>query len=170
MKLTTKLMLKKYQTSIITVAIVLAVLVGFAWSSRPTATQTPQADVPKDAEVMQSFDFGTISMAKGKVSRIVPIVNSTAEPLTLTKLYASCMCTTGTLVIGDKKFGPFGMPMHGPIPTLHETLLPGDRAEVEVIFDPAAHGPAGVGRVSRVVYLETSAGKKEIRFSANVIP
>lgn len=62
------------------------------------------------------------------------------------------------------------MAMHGPIPTFSETLASDDRAEVEVVFDPAAHGPAGVGRLNRVVYLETSAGKKEIRFSANVTP
>ncbi|KKT83316.1 MAG: hypothetical protein UW81_C0021G0020, partial [Candidatus Giovannonibacteria bacterium GW2011_GWC2_44_9] len=41
----------------------------------------------------------------------------------------------------------------------------------EVVFDPAAHGPAGVGRIERAVYLENSASEAlQLKFSATVTP
>jgi hypothetical protein len=61
------------------------------------------------------------------------------------------------------------MPGHGFIPSIGEILDAGASVDVEVVFDPAAHGPAGVGRIERVVTLENSAGAPlEFRFSANV--
>jgi hypothetical protein len=81
------------------------------------------------------------------------------------------MCTTALLVKGVKQFGPFGMPGHAPIPAIDQTLAPGERAYVEVVFDPAAHGPAGVGLIERVVTIENSAQQPvQLAFSARVTP
>jgi hypothetical protein len=118
-----------------------------------------------------SFDFGSISMAAGKVTHRYRIANGSADPLVIQKIYTSCMCTTATLVKGVQQFGPFGMPGHGPIPAINQTLVPGEKAYVEVVFDPAAHGPAGVGPIERVVTIENSARQPfELAFAARVTP
>ena len=119
-----------------------------------------------------NFNFGSISMAAGKVTHLYRFRNSGAEPIVLGKMYTSCMCTTAALVKSSgRKFAPVGMPGHTPIPALNETLQPNEEAMVEVVFDPAAHGPAGIGPIDRVVTIENSAGQPlELAFSANVKP
>jgi len=119
-----------------------------------------------------NFNFGSISMAAGKVTHLYRFRNSGAEPIVLGKMYTSCMCTTAALVKSSgRKFAPVGMPGHTPIPALNETLQPNEEAMVEVVFDPAAHGPAGIGPIDRVVTIENSAGQPlELAFTANVKP
>lgn len=119
-----------------------------------------------------NFNFGPISMAAGKVTHRYRFMNAGTEPIVLGKMYTSCMCTTAALVKSSgRKFAPVGMPGHGPIPTLNETMQPKEEAMVEVVFDPAAHGPAGVGPIERVVTMENSAGQPlELAFTANVKP
>lgn len=118
-----------------------------------------------------AFDFGDISMRKGKVARSFVVRNATEKPLIVNKMYTSCMCTTAAISLNGKRYGPFGMPGHGFTPTIKAELAPGESGEVEVVFDPAAHGPAGVGRISRVVYLENTAGAPlELVIAANVTP
>lgn len=82
------------------------------------------------------------------------------------------MCTEASLVLpGKKPMGPFGMPGHGFIPTLSAVLGSGEKARVEVTFDPAAHGPAGIGNVSRTIYLENDSGAPlALSFAAKVKP
>ncbi|MBI4294305.1 MAG: DUF1573 domain-containing protein [Betaproteobacteria bacterium] len=117
------------------------------------------------------YDFGKISMAAGKVTHRYRIANAGADPIVIRKLYTSCMCTTAALVKGVRKFDPYGMPGHGAIPTLNESLAPKEVALIEVVFDPAAHGPAGVGPIERVVTVENSSGQPlELAFSAVVTP
>ena len=103
-----------------------------------------------------NYDFGTISMKAGNVSTTYRIKNEGAAPLALDKIYTSCMCTTATLITANgRKQGPFGMPGHGPLKPATGQLAPGEMALLEVVFDPAAHGPSGVGRIERVVTVET---------------
>ncbi len=62
----------------------------------------------------------------------------------------------------------FGM---GFIPEIKETINLGEEAEVEAVFDPAAHGPAGLGRIQRTVSLENNGKSRlDISISANVTP
>jgi hypothetical protein len=63
------------------------------------------------------------------------------------------------------------MPGHGFTPPLRETLGANEEATVTVTFDPAAHGPAGVGLIEREIYLESKeAASVVIRVSATVTP
>jgi hypothetical protein len=118
-----------------------------------------------------SFDFGQISMAAGKVSHSFKVKNSSSQPVKIGKLYTSCMCTEASFVKGNLRKGPFGMPGHGFIPKLNETIAPGEEITLEVIFDPAAHGPAGLGRVERRIYLEQEGGQPlELSIKALVAP
>ena len=117
------------------------------------------------------FDFGRISMAAGKVSHRYSIQNTGDKPLTITKMFTSCMCTTATLVTASAQRGPFGMPGHGWLASVNETLAPGEAAQVDVVFDPAAHGPAGVGPTNRTVTVVNDASLAlELRFNALVTP
>ena len=118
-----------------------------------------------------SFDFGTISMKNGKVSHIFEIQNKENEPVIIEKVYTSCMCTIAYISTADgKKYGGFGMPGHTSANTKIE-VKPGEKTSVEVVFDPAAHGPSGVGLAQRSVYLETNSAKSpklEFAFQAMV--
>ena len=118
-----------------------------------------------------SYDFGRISMANGKVSREFKIKNTNSVPVTATRLSTSCMCTSAELAYQGKTVGPFGMPGHGFVPSINTTIQPGDEAVIKVTFDPAAHGPAGVGAIAREVYLELMGGARlTLNFSAFVTP
>lgn len=117
------------------------------------------------------FSFGPISMARGKVSHRYPIRNTGTEQVSIRKLYTSCMCTTVALVKDGKTSDAYGMPGHTPIPTINVPIKPQEEIFVEVVFDPAAHGPAGVGPIERIVTVENSAGQPlEFAFSALVSP
>lgn len=117
------------------------------------------------------FDFGTVSMANGKVSHAFSVTNTGAEPLTIKHLYTSCMCTEATFSVGGTTYGPYGMPGHGFMPEIGASIPQGGEAAVTAIFDPAAHGPAGIGRIERVVTLEDATGRTlDLSFGATVTP
>jgi hypothetical protein len=120
----------------------------------------------------RSFDFGTISMARGPVTKTIVLRASETEPAAITRIQTSCMCTSALLKKGGRTFGPFGMPGHGIVPSIREELAAGEEAVLEVTFDPAAHGPSGVGRIDRIITVEQGGEQKpiEIEFSALVTP
>lgn len=166
---------------------VIVILIGVYFSSQQTSPQSksgfqeqsaaaqPAAAQRGGARALASVspfhNFGNISMAAGKVSKVYWIKNISGDPLTITKLYTSCMCTDATLITKAGKKGPFGMPGHGPTPRIEERLAPGETAQVQVVFDPAAHGPAGIGQTDRVTTIENGGGMPlELRFSAMVTP
>ena len=149
---------------------------GVIWIARPTsqsentASLAPSSNRTLSAQEL-SFDFGTISMAAGNVSHAFTIKNTGADSVAIEKMYTSCMCTTALLTLGGKQFGPYGMPGHAYVPKINKSLNPGEEATVEVVFDPTAHGPAGVGAIQRVVTIENNAGEPlELQFSALVTP
>lgn len=117
------------------------------------------------------YDLGTISMSAGKVSQVFKIINTGTSQVHVKKIYTSCMCTTATLTTKEGSVGPFGMPGHAAIPAISQAVLPREEVSIEVIFDPAAHGPQGVGKVRRTIYIETDTQKEpfELTFEANVI-
>ncbi len=142
----------------------------------PSAVEMVRADTANNSAgrltaTETKFSFGPISMARGKVTHRYPIRNVGTEPLLVRKLYTSCMCTTAALVKNGKKSDAYGMPGHTPIPTINVPINPQEEAFVEVVFDPAAHGPAGVGPIERVVTIENNAGQPlELEFAALVSP
>ncbi|MFH1193082.1 MAG: DUF1573 domain-containing protein [Candidatus Jorgensenbacteria bacterium] len=117
------------------------------------------------------FDFGTVSMAAGKVTHTFVVKNGGAVPQPLTRFYTSCMCTEATLIQGEKRMGPVGMAGHSVVPRWNLTFAPGEEVRVEVAFDPAAHGPAGIGAIAREVRLDSDAGTLlTLGIAANVTP
>lgn len=170
--------MKKNQIVILIVFVVAVVLVIlFAKQTEPSRRENnPSAltNSPQSAGALiaaESFyDLGTISMAAGKVSRVFKVTNSGGAPVQVKKIYTSCMCTTATLTTKEGSAGPFGMPGHATIPTISQAIAPNEEASIEAVFDPAAHGPAGVGKVRRTIYIEIDGQKEplELTFEANV--
>lgn len=80
------------------------------------------------------------------------------------------MCTQARLVQGGRESEWFGMPMAGaPAPQANVRLASDQPAYLEVTFDPAAHGEAGLGSVRRGVMLATNTGQQlTFNFSAQV--
>jgi len=140
----------------------------------PAAKTPPRVELQAQSDLtaaQMSFDFGTVSMAAGKVTHLFPIRNANAAPVIVRKISTSCMCTTAQLVKGGKKLAIYGMPGHGYVPSLNVPLAAQEQAVVEVVFDPAAHGPAGIGRVERYVTIYTGAAQPlELSFNALVTP
>lgn len=121
--------------------------------------------------VHNTYDFGNVSMADGHVTHTFSIDNTNPMPVTVKRIYTSCMCTEASFIYQSEKKGPFGMQGHGPLPKVNQTIAPGESADILVDFDPAAHGPAGVGPIDRTVFIETSdGGRMALQISANVTP
>jgi len=164
--------------TIITIALAVIVFAGIAWAARPDSQNaeisSPSSELqtqgPLSAEE-RTFDFQSISMASGNVSHSFKIKNNGTDPLVIEKIYTSCMCTTASLIKGEEQFGPYGMAGHGFIPKINEVIGPGEEATIEVVFDPTAHGPAGIGPIERSIIIENDSGKPlELGFSAVVTP
>ena len=118
-------------------------------------------------------DFGTISMKNGNVSKTFTVANPTNEDIKISNLSSSCMCTNAYILNSDgSRKGPFGMPGHGGAATrANEIVKAGESIGIEVVYDPNAHGPAGVGMIDRFVYLEDENGNKlQFEIKANVTP
>lgn len=162
----------------IVLGIVIIVLGGLLLIGRPTdgkkdkKTETPPSVNQNSLSAEETFfDFGTISMANGKVSHVFKVKNANAETVKVSKIYTSCMCTQASIKTQEGTAGPFGMPGHGIIPKVNKNILPNEEAEVGVIFDPAAHGPAGIGRIERTVYVESDNNKPlTLNFVVTVTP
>ena len=110
-------------------------------------------------------------MANGVVKKSFEIRNPSNSGATIRKVYTSCMCTSARLITKERQLGPFGMPGHGVIPTINQSLAAGEAATLEVTFDPAAHGPAGVGPIVRNIFVESAdGGKLTLEIRASVKP
>jgi len=168
------------KNTLLGLAAILVVFGGIVWISN---RNSGQAGGKGAATVLQgngrleakekSYDFGTVSMANGKVTRAFEITNPSSETVNVKKVYTSCMCTQALIKSSaGREFGPFGMPGHGGAsPWANVDVAPGEAIVLEAVFDPAAHGPSGVGVIDRAVYLETNSKetpKVELTFHATV--
>jgi hypothetical protein len=135
---------------LITLAIIVGgvLLVVKSGPSQLTVTQEVEVEVPET-----SYDWGEIGINDGIVQKTFLIKNSGSAPLQLNNVVTSCMCTTATLSIDGQVSPAFGM--HAKSGWLG-TVAPGEAAALVVEFDPAFHGPSGVGVISRQITLNTN--------------
>jgi hypothetical protein len=160
------------------VAITVAAIAFGVFRLQPSAAKPqspPRQDQPARPATLASFkpavDLGTISMAAGNVPFRYLVKNTGTEALEINRVSTSCMCTSATVVTATERKGPFGMPGHGRPNATKLRLAPGELADVEVVFDPAAHGPSGLGRIERTVTLESvQAAPLELRMVVMVRP
>jgi len=119
-----------------------------------------------------NYDFGSVGIKNGLVTHKYILENTSGKMVKIGDVSTSCMCTSAKLEIGGKTYGPFGMPGHGGGLTKAGVFVnAGEKVVVEATFDPAAHGPAGIGEVLREIYIDTGADKPIILgFKVNIIP
>lgn len=120
---------------------------------------------------VNEHDVGTVSMKDGLVKHTFELKNTGQENLKISKIWTSCMCTTARLKVGQEVSDEFGM--HSNPLFWSQEIAPGETGKLEVVFDPAFHGPKGTGSLVRAVYLSTNdpAHKKvEVKLLVNVIP
>lgn len=102
-----------------------------------------------------SYDWQDIDIAGGDVNRKFSFKNSGDTDLILKGASTSCMCTTATFTLPSGEVSPkFGM--HGNQKWAY-AIKPGESFSVDVVFDPMAHGPNGVGPIQRSVYILSSS-------------
>lgn len=100
-----------------------------------------------------NFNWNTISYSGGLAKHEFVIKNNGQADLNLANLKTSCTCTQAYLVIGSTASPRFNMHSKSD---WTGTVKPGQEAKLEVEFDPAFHGPTGVGPIERIISLETS--------------
>lgn len=133
---------------------------------------SPEIAVSQNAKAQigkTKHDWGEIKLKGGDVKKIFVIKNAGTGPLKLANIKTSCMCTTARVKIGGEKSPYFGM--HSNSSWVGQ-VLPGGEAKLEVIFDPAYHGPSGIGPIEREVTVETNDPNNRIitfNLSANVV-
>lgn len=126
---------------------------GIANVSVATPTPSKPPTVVSGISVSpQPFDWGKIKYGGGIVETKFTLKNTTSDILKISKIETSCMCTQASMKLGDKESPFFSMPGHGgPNPGWQADFQPGQEAVITAKFDPAAHGPEGVGKVDRVI-------------------
>ena len=165
-----------YLLAVVVVVIVIGIIAGLAGEGDNNGGGSVDGKTAKLNFGERRYDFGQVSMARGKVSHGFKFKNEGEGELTIDDLSTSCMCTSAALIISGKKGPSYGMPMAGQvnIPFFSEQLKPGEEAELEVTFDPNAHGPDGVGPITRSITLVSNdsginKSKTDLIITANVI-
>lgn len=131
----------------------IAIFFGTRMGATPQVTANSQVSVLVDSD---KYDWGIIDYDKGIVSKNFEIKNTSNAALKLYNIKTSCMCTTAQLKTAEgmsKKFG-----MHESSSDVVE-VKPGETAELIVEYDPAFHGPSGVGPITRIITIDTNAAK-----------
>ena len=116
-----------------------------------------------------SYDWGEIGINDGKVQAEFTLTNAGAASLQLANVSTSCECTTAQIVIEGKASPYFGMHQKS---SWTGQVEPGKSAKLIVEFDPAFHGPQGIGQITRQAVVETNDSKqRKLTFvtTANVI-
>lgn len=102
-----------------------------------------------------NHDWGDIDIEGGNVSHRFTFKNDSSESLYLKGAQTSCMCTTAVYELSDDSISPkYGM--HNNPTHWSGEVKPGEDFEVNVVFDPMAHGPDATGPIQRSVQLLTS--------------
>lgn len=117
-----------------------------------------------------NYDLGDIPINDGVVTREYEIKNTTGRDIELIKIVTSCMCTRAGVKAssGETKF--FAMEMGGDKnPFISLKIKKDETAKVIARFDPAAHGPAGIGPIDRTISLYFDTGLKELTFKGVVV-
>lgn len=135
-------------------ATIIIVVLGSVWLS---SSSTPQVSASQNAKAYvispTSADWGQIPMNKGNVLKVFTLKNTGTDTLKLYNIKTSCHCTKAHVSIGSDDSPDFGMDSYS---SWVGEVAPGKEAKLSVIFDPAYHGPQGVGPISRFVSVETN--------------
>ena len=149
--------MKEKTLLIIMIAVTAVILFGGLILVSSTSTSVPKIATSQNAKAnvtdSTSFDWGQIPMKGGKVSKSFTLKNSGTDVLRLYNIKTSCHCTKAYATIDGNESPYFGM---SGISSWVGEVKPGKEAKITAVFDPAYHGPQGVGPISRFVSVETN--------------
>lgn len=140
--------------------------------NQPTKADLEKTQGAKVQIQESSFDFKDVKYSGGNVKHGFKIKNMGTKDLTIANMATSCMCTTVSFQTEKVKSPEFGMKGHSSESNWIGMLKPQEEAQIVANFDPTAHGPQGVGFISRVVSFETNDPDKpyiEFSFSGTVV-
>jgi hypothetical protein len=154
---------KKFITAVV-VATALLIFGGVYLTSNMGGVSQIQANPEAKASVKETaHDWGEIGIDEGNVEKTFEIENMGSETLALSNVITSCMCTTAQLSFNGNESPLFGM--HTKSAYVLE-LPPNETASLKVVFDPAYHGPSGLGPITRQVEVQTNdADRTKLNFS-----
>jgi len=142
---------------IITIGIlVVAIYFGIKTKSINKITDSSEVSMTVDAN---TYDWGIIDYDVGIVSKNFSIKNTGNTTLQLYNIKTSCMCTTAQLKTPEVTSRKYGM--HEKTTGVIE-VKPGETANLLVEFDPAFHGPSGLGPITRTVTINTNSTKNSV--------
>lgn len=164
-------LINDYWVYVLVAAAVIGIIVWGSWGGGNASNKVYSAGALVANE--KSYDFGKISMAAGAVTHKFILRNDGKETVKITSITTSCMCTKANVTDSSgKTYGPFGMPGHADTGNSTDiAVMSGGEIELTAVFDPAAHGPAGVGLAQRSIIVETNSAKSpriELKFYAVV--
>ncbi len=127
----------------------------------------------KDAPIIEitpsSYNFGTVSQAKGTVNAEVTITNKGASDLIINNIDTSCGCTSASIIYNGVEGPKFSMSMHGTNPkNWKQVIPPGKTAKLKVDYNPNVHRNLR-GAVTRSVFIFSNDPRhrnKEMKISA----
>lgn len=129
---------------------------------------TPEQNL--EASPSGVMDLGSVAYGGGIVSKSFDVTNTLDKTIKLRKITTSCMCTTAKFVVDGRESKFYGMEMSGDLnPFIDYDLPAGATAKVVFDFDPAAHGPEGIGPFNRVITLFFDTGYKDLEFRGEVV-
>jgi hypothetical protein len=150
---------------VLVIAISTIVLISIGvWLGSTMQKPEVVVSVESKVEIPETFyNWGTINLNNGTVNKTFIIKNSGTKPLQLHDVNTSCMCTTAQITIAGQASPQFGM--HQKSAWVGE-IPPNQEAQLLVTFDPAFHGPSGIGAITRQVTVKTNDQKNpELTFN-----
>ncbi len=138
------------------IVIVAVLLLGFWIKSIYSVSE----DAPIIKVIPESYNFGEVSMALGKVSSSMKIVNEGLSELRIKDVVTSCMCTSAYIKTEEGNSPRFGM--HSGPSGWEANLMPGETAELVVEYDPNVH-PDLRGPVTRVVSISSNDPRETVK-------
>ena len=115
------------------------------------------------------YDLGDVPYGGGIVQRDFILKNQGEVKLEINSVETTCGCTEARLIYEGDSSAKFGM--HPNNETWSKTISPGEKATLRVFYDPAAHGPEGIGPFRRAIWIESSdpgQEKSEITIQGSV--
>lgn len=134
-------------------------LIGIVVFLTMTTQVVPNVKASESAKASISqtqFDWGNISYSGPKATKTFTIANVGTDTLQLFNIRTSCMCTNAYVSINGEDSPQFGMDMGNNVSSYIGKVAPQGKATLTVVFDPAYHGPQGIGPITRYVEVDTN--------------
>ncbi len=136
--------------TITTLFILFAGVYFFNTTNPSTITMSANTKVSVD---QKTHNWGKIPYSGGNINKTFTIKNIGTDTVKLNNIKTSCTCTKARITI-DGKDSPY-FSMHAASSWVGE-IPSGKEATLTVIYDPAFHGPSGVGPIERLISVETN--------------